>query len=734
MAEKKSAVSADKKILEIAKSRFNLAVEAETEIREIALDDLKFGAGDQWDEAAKSQREREQRPCLTINKMPQYIHQLVNDQRQNRPAPKVSPVDDKADIETAKILQGLIRQIERSSRASIAYTTAFDSAVRVGFGYWRLRTAYSDPKSFDQDIIIEPIRNRFSAYLDPHHQMPDGSDAEWGFIFENLAKDEYERLFGDSTLSQMTDWSSIGDGQKGWIQRETVRVAEYFYKDYRDATLVLMSDGSVVVKEDIATREEEQIVVDENGEESVQIVQVPDIPEGTYPDEERKTKSPVVRWLKINGIEILEKTDWAGSSIPIIKVSGGQIDIEGKLILEGVIRHAKDPQRMYNYWKSSETETIALAPKAPWIVAEGQVGPYEAIWKSANTRTHAYLPYKPTDIMGQPVPPPQRNVFEPPIQAITQAGMLAGDDIKATTGMYDAAIGAKSNEQSGIAIARRANQAQTSNFHFIDNLSISIAYSCTQIIELIQILYTAKRVIRVLGEDDQETLMRVGEMFGDGENRKPLDLSIGKYDVSVSTGPSFETKRQEAAASTLELAKSAPQIMSAAPDLVVKNLDLPGANELAERLKKTLPPGLVDDPKAMKIPPQAQAQMAQMDQMIAALTEQLTEARKQIDEKTPELESKERIEMKKLQVQLELEMAKLSSRESELLLTTEIARINKRLDMLGQNVPIDPEDSAGQMAEPSLQFDEGNEPASLTAPSGFQQPPTGGPSPGQFTE
>lgn len=691
----------DEDILKIARDRFQLASEAEAELRRDALDDLKFSAGEQWPDDVKRSRDLDKRPCLTINRLPQFIRQITNDQRQNRPSIKVSPIDDQADVETAKIFQGIIRHIEYSSDADIAYDTAFDSAVRTGFGYFRVVTEYCDPMSFEQEIRIKRVRNRFSVYLDPSYQQPDGSDANWGFIFEDLSRDDFKAQFPSSKMASMDDWQSVGDSRAGWATSDTVRIAEYFFKDYKEVTLVMLQD--------------------EQGNK--QVVDKAELPDD-FPKEqilsERKSLVPTIKWLKINGVEVLEKTDWPGRHIPIIPVLGDELDIDGKKVLEGVIRHAKDPQRMYNYWASSETETIALAPRAPWIGVEGQFEGFENQWKTANVRNHAYLEYKAKSIGLQPVGPPQRNVFEPPVQAISGARMLASEDLKATTGIYDAALGAKSNENSGIAIQRRNVQSQTSNFHFMDNLTKSMRHCGRILVDLIPKIYDTARAIRILGEDGTEEIVRLNQVFERKGEMVAYDLSAGKYDVAVSTGPSFETKRQEAVASMADMTKGYPQLMQVAGDLMVKNMDWPGAQEIAERIKKTLPPGIAEDKDKKPLPPEVQQQMQQMNQMIEQLTKGLHAAHDELDKKKVEIESRERIEFAKMQTNLEIEMAKLGSQEAIVSLKEELNHLRARLEMVGFNQPIDFEsDSAGG-------------PQAAMAPTQVQQQPTGGyPSPGQ---
>ena len=691
----------DQEILSVARSRFDIAVTAESEIRVEALDDLNFRAGDQWPDDIKRAREIDRRPCLTINKLPQYIRQVTNDQRQNRPSIKVNPADDKADVETAKILQGLIRHIEYNSNADVAYDTAFEGAATKGIGYFRVMTDYCDSKSFEQEILIKRIRNSFNVYLDPNYQEPDGSDAAWGFIFEDMSKDDYKAQYPKSKMADMTDWKSIGDSAPTWAGEASVRVAEYFYKTFKEVTYVLLSDKTVVEKSQLP----------------------PILPPEIQIVAERTSVEPAIKWCKINAVEILERTDWPGKWIPIIPVLGDELDIDGRKVLEGVIRHAKDPQRMLNYWVSSETETIALAPRAPFIGVEGQFEGHEEKWQSANSKNHAFLEYKPTSIAGQPVPPPQRNVFEPPVMAITNARQQSSEDLKSTTGIYDASLGARSSENSGIAIQRRAAQSQTNTFHFIDNLTRALRHAGRIIVDLIPKVYDTPRTVRILGEDGTVEMVAINQIFMKKGEPTTYDMNAGKYDVTVSVGSSYQTKRQEAAAAMLDFTKAMPQQASLIADLMVRNMDWPQAQEIADRLKKTLPPGIAEQAEGeqdqKQLPPEVKAKMDQMGQMIEQLTAQLNKANDSDEMKLQELESKERIEMQKIQANIEIEMAKMGSKESQLLLLQEIAQIEKRLDMLGQNQPIDVEQE--------------NEAGAMGAMASQQQP-IGGISPSQQPE
>lgn len=657
-------------LLESARQRFKLAAEAEGDYRKEALDDQKFVIGEHWPEEAKRDRYADGRPCLTVNKIPQFIRQITNDQRQNRPAIKISPVDDNADVETAKILQGIIRHIEYNSGADVAYDTAFESAVIHGRGWFRILTKYLTELSFDQELIIEAVPNPFSVYPDPASVKPDGSDMQYLFIEEFLALEEYKERYPDSEISGVDATQTNGASAPDWMTGEKVRVVEYFYKEVKEEPIVLLKSGEVVKRADLPK----------------------DFPKDMIA-KERVAEIPVIKWAKLNGVEILEEREWIGNYIPVVPVLGAQYFVDGKRVLEGIVRHAKDSARLYNMWVSTETETISLAPRAPFIGYEGQFTGHEAKWRTAHKKSHAYLEIKPTTIGGQPAPFPQRQVYEPPIQALTMAKGQASDDMKATTGIYDASLGARSNENSGVAIQRRNMQAQTSNFHFVDNLGRSIRQAGRILVDLIPKIYDTERAIRIIGEDGEEEIVKINAVLGD----KTVDLSLGKYDAVCETGPSYATKRQEGLAVMMELLKSMPVVGQAAPDLITKNVDFPMAKEVSDRIRKMLPPGIADDKEQGEpLPPQVQAQLQQLSQQNEALTQQLNRVMDEREQKTLELESKERIEMKKLEVQLAIEAAKIDQAASASLFQAQLDEINQRQTFLRENAPINPDFEGAQ--------------------------------------
>lgn len=601
MSEKKDGKITDDTADFIAKAvkRFNKASQKEATDRQKASEDIKFKNGDQWPEQIRATRTIEKRPCLTINKMKTFVHQITNDQRQNRPAINISPVGDRGDPETAKMLKGLIRQIERQSAADIAYDTGFDSAVSMGWGYWRVITDWEDEDSFNQVIKIQRVANPFSVYMDPDTEMPDGSDARWVFISDLILRDDFEDLYPDSDPMPWGE-GGMGDMYKDWLTPTHIRVAEYFYEDVEVKRLVALNSGHVGFYDDLDDKIKAQVDKD---------------PEGQIKDE-REVRCKYIRWCKLTAKEILEENDWAGSYIPVVKVIGDETIIDGKATYAGLIRDAKDAQRMYNFWVTSETELIALAPKAPWVMEEGQIEGHEQRWKDSNVKSLPYLLYKGTNIAGKPSPPPQRQQFAGPPAGVVQAKIAAAQDMQATTGIrFDATLQERNYDESGKALRELKRVGDLGNFHYIDNLSRSLRYTGKIFIDLIPKIYDTPRVLTILREDGSEERVKIDPQQGksyhrqqgqDGNVERIYNPKLGQYDVAVTIGPSFATKRAEAADSMLQFLKVVPQSAPMVADLIAKNMDWPGAEEIYTRLASTLPPQMLN--KQMEhLPPEAKA-------------------------------------------------------------------------------------------------------------------------------
>ena len=613
-------------ILTVARSRLNTAMTAFSETREDELDDLRFYAGspdNQWQWPADVLQTRgslqgqtiNARPCLTINKLPQHVHQVTNEQRMNRPGIKVIPADDKADVDMADVFNGVIRHIEYISDADVAYDTACENQVSYGEGYIRVLTEYCDDKSFDQDIKIGRIRNSFSVYMDPLIQDPAGADARWCFITEDIPKAEYERLYPDA--APISTLMSLGVGDQSiaqWIGENTIRIAEYFYIEYEKHTLNLYPGNQTAFS---GTPEDKTMRMMFG-----------------KPIRSRQADRKKVKWCKINGYDILEERDWAGSYIPVVRVVGNEFEVDGQMYVSGLVRNAKDAQRMYNYWVSQEAEMLALAPKAPFIGYGGQFEGYEQQWKTANTNNWPYLEVNPdvTDGQGAVLPLPQR--AQPPMASsgLLQAKAGAAEDIKSATGQYNASLGMTSNERSGKAILARQREGDIGTYHYVDNLARAIRHIGRQLVDLIPKIYDTERIARIIGEDGEPSTVKMNPMQQEPVKRivdqegvlieKIYNPAVGKYDVRVITGPGYATKRQEALESMAQLLQGNPQLWQVAGDLFVKNMDWPGAQDLAKRFKKTIDPKVLaddDDPALAAANQQMQAMQAEMENMFQML-------------------------------------------------------------------------------------------------------------------
>ena len=622
---KGKSLKSEDDFLREARKRFDRASTAEDINRMMALEDLKFKKGDQWPEDIRAERTTQKRPCLTINKVKTFIHQITNDQRQNRPAINVSPVGDRSDPNTAKMLKGLIRQIERQSNADVAYDTGFDGAVSNGWGYWRVFTEYEDEDSFDQVIRIGRIRNPFRVYLDPDHQEPDGSDAQWGFISDMITREEYKQMYPKGDKMPWAE-GGIGDNDaKKWISPTHVRIAEYFYFKTEKRNLVHLKNGHVGWEDELT----------------------PEL-KSSPREKDREVLTKKIHWDTITLKQVLEEHDWVGKWIPIVKCIGDEVDIEGKVALSGLIRDAKDAQRMYNYWVTAETEQVALMPKAPYIMEEGQVEGHETRWQQANQKSYPYLLYKASSVSGKPAPPPQRQPFAGPPQGVIAAKMAAAQDMQATTGIrFDATLQERTYDESGKALRELKRTGDLGNFHYVDNLARSLRHTGRILIDLIPKIYDTPRVLTILREDDTEEQVRIDPSIGvphmnqqgaDGKMQKLYNPKLGTYEVAVTIGPSYATKRAEAADSLLGFMKAVPQAGPIIGDLVAKNMDWPGAEEIAARLAAMLPPQLqaMLGKHMQDFPPEAKALIMNMNNQLQQITQQHKTALHLLGEKQTE--------------------------------------------------------------------------------------------------
>jgi hypothetical protein len=623
-----------------ARQRYEAGYDREIENMDAAYEDLSFVAGgEQWDRTTRKNREDENRPCLEVPKLSQFVRQVTGEIRQMRPAIKCVPVDDRGDPETADIIAGLFRYVENRSSAKIVYGKACDSQVTAGIGAWRVMTEYADETTFNLDLRISSIDDPVAVIFDPDAVEPSRCDAMFCFVPVDMSSYAFAlkypgKMPGDFDGGTHSAWGS-------WTSEDYVRVAEYWYKEPVKRKLMMKADGSV---DDITNLTPEEMAL---AEEYAAMAQAQGVPVRI----EERDSHKVMRAV-ISSSDILEEPmEWPGKYIPIVPVVGEEIRIGRKLVRRGIVRPAKDLQRMYNYFVSAETEIVALQPKAPFMGTEKNFEQYQDIWETANTANHPYLPYTPDPANN--FAPPQR--VQPPVssQGINEGARRATEDMMAVIGIYNASLGAQSNETSGKAIMARQREGDTGTYHYISNFGEAIQYTGKIILDLIPHVYDTERTIRIVGEDGEEKTTTVNKAQGlqdemGAAQRLQNDVTIGAYDVVIEMGPAFNTRREEAREGMTAFLQSAPDMAPMVLDIIADMQDWPKAAEIRERLEVMAPPAiqaLLAAKKGEPPPPDPNAQAQQQQQ-------EIDQAKNRLEMEKIALEGEKlQVEKQKLQVE-----------------------------------------------------------------------------------
>jgi hypothetical protein len=658
--------SKEQKIIDIAVKRLKIAIDADEHNRTAGIDDLKFVNGEQWDPAEKKRRATRGRPALQINLLPKFVDQVVGEMLHNETAIKIKPSDSTSDKNIAIIRQGIIANIEYNSNAKGIYSYAGKQQVSSGYGAWRVLTRYCEDNPFLQEIYLEGIRNPFLVYMDPSAKDQNYADAKWGFLLEKVPVDEFKERYPDASAAPELEMGH-GTDLEHWYDEDTVTVAEYFTVEKQKVLMHQLDDGSVVtdeewkdVKED--WEEDYQETLDEiakgpsqeapeegemaemPGQEAMGMPPQPPTMPQMAPQKElkpqpkivksRETEKTVIKHRVITGGEIIEGgidgEVVAGKYIPLVLLKGKELNIEGKNYVYSLVRHGKDPQKLVNYWNSSAAETIALAPKAPWIGTAKQFEGYENDYAAANVENFPFLKYNADP--EAPGPPQRMGASNPPV-AIFEQIRRGEENLKSVLGMFNADVGGPQSQQTGLAMQAAQRPGDISTYEFMENLSRARLYTGRIINEMIPYIYDSERDVRVRNMDESESFVPINttvgsamkavtekpEQYGgidhkelrtlfskNGKEAKYNDITAGKYDVVTVTGPSYATQRQEASQNLMGLVQAMPQQMSVAADLIVENMDFKGADELANRLRKPLVAQGITEPREGEKPPAPQ--------------------------------------------------------------------------------------------------------------------------------
>jgi hypothetical protein len=576
------------------RKQYEADVEFDRENRLQALDDKKFAAGEQWDPIVLEQRKG--LPCLVINNIPQFTAQLVGDWREGRKAIKVVPSNDE-DTEIASIRGDLIRAIEMQSRADRVYDSSFESLVQCGDGAFRVAVEYARDDVFDQDIFIRPIEDALAVVWDRFSVDPTGRDARRVFVDDRIPKDEFERKWGDAATSALESdvWNEMSS--QGWVAEDSYKVTEYWRLIERKRLIALFQNGrSYEIDGDNVDR-----LVAENGP----------------PVRTRVSWCTYAQMHLVTGFAILSGPyEYRLNRLPIVRMSGRVTNVGGRRIRYGLVRFMKDAVRLKNFWRSVAAEQLGYAPKAKWIAPESAVEGREDAFRKAHLSRDPLLVYND----GAEAPPTL--IPPPPVEAsLLNEAAVNQQDMKDVTGIHDASLGIKSNETSGRAIMARQREGDVANLTFHDNGNAAVLEAGDVINQLIPQIYDGTRTVRLLGEDGVQKFTKVNDPM----DPDAVDLSVGKYDVALSTGTSYTTRRVEAAQAMMDAVQVWPQMMQVAGDLVAKAQDWPGADKLAARLKKTIPAQFLEDGEegGVGVSPEEIQQMQQMLEVLQKENEEL---------------------------------------------------------------------------------------------------------------
>ena len=574
----------DGEIFEEAKDRLSMCMDAEMDNRNHAKSAMRFREGDQWDDSPATSQSMDQ-PELVINLTDSFVTRVENNIRQQRPRGKAHPVGDGADTELADVMNGIGRHVEARSEAGVAYDQAAKHAITGGWGYFRLIAEYLNEKSFQKDLRILPIRNVFTVFMDPSALMPSACDAEWCLISVKIKLTEYRRKYGDEPA---TDWNDMSRDQRvrDWQDKEEIRLAEYFRIRQTLETLYLIKTP----EGEEYTRFKSEMI----SKESLAAM-------GHTVIDKRESTRKKVEWFRLNGLKVVAREQLPGTYIPVFRVEGNATDLDGEMLRRGMVKSMTDPQRMVNYGEVAKIKRLGLTPKAPWIAAEGQIDGHPE-WVDSNTQAYSVLTYKPvvmeTSQGSMMVPPPQRQnpaQIEAGFAEFVQ-GMRT--NLLAVSGMpHEPGQDMQSQVVSGTAIKQRGKMSDQSHFQYYDNLTLAIAQLWRVMLEYIPHYFNEPgRIQRIIGDDSTPKMITLNKEQQDGAiTRIENDLSVGTYDVVMDTGPGYESRREEGAETLMQLVNNSAlghKIAEVGPDLVLRSIDHPYMQELADRFVSQTPDGL----------------------------------------------------------------------------------------------------------------------------------------------
>lgn len=639
-----------------------------------AEDDLRFVSCDidgygQWDPAVLADRRDLEQPSVTNNALPQFIGQVVGDRRVNQVSVKVLARED-GDTDKAEIRSDLIRNIWSLSNADRVTAVAFEHEVTCGIGNFRVELDWADDDVFDRDIFVRGFNNPLCVTWDAMSIDPTGRDAEHCFVDDVMPRRIYEKLYPDQPVGNFGETMS----SDGWVTQDSVKVTEYWRMITRKRTLALMADGKVLDVTD-GVPEGAQLFLDEYQKPRV-----------------REVDCKYAQMHLVTGFAILEPAyELKINRLPIIRCNGRETPVGDRRVRYGLIRFIKENQRLSNLWDSIKTELLSKAPRQQWIGPADAFEGYETEFRNAHLTGDPIIKYNSrASAPPQPMPPIQYPA------ALSTESAYNAQKMRDGTGIHEANLGMRSNETSGVAIRARQGEGDVATVIYHDNMNAAVQEAGDVINQLIPQVYDVARTIRVIGQDQEERLVRINDPM----NKDSVDLSSGKYDVTISTGPSFQTRRVESRQEMTAFGQAmGPELLAPVMDLFTKAMDWPGADEMAERYrKKLISAGELEDEndegggaEGQQMDPAKMAAMQQQQQAMQMQQMQMQAAQVQMQAEVSKAQSEARqAEANAAKAEADAKKAQIEAQRAEVEMAAGIGRTMNEFSSAGQPDPANP--------------------------------------------
>ena len=614
-----------------AMAQFDRIQSALKDERQQCLQDRRFYsiAGAQWEGPLGEQFAN--RPKLEVNKVALAVTRVISEYRQNRITVDFVSKDGSTDDTLADTCDGLYRADEKDSGAEEAYDNAFEEAAGGGFGAWRLTTVYEeegDPDDDRQRIRIEPIFDADSCvFFDLDAKRQDKADANHCFVLSAMTVEAYKAEWDEDPSTFPKD---ITASEFDWFTPDVVYVAEYYRVEETSETIRIFKllDGSE------ERHGPDDFDLDPQLEETLAAT-------GAVEERTRKIKRRRVRKYLLSGAKVLEDIGYiAGDQIPVIPVYAKRWFVDSVERCMGIVRLAKDPQRLKNMQLSKLAEISALSSVEKPILTPEQIAGHQVMWSEDNLKNYPYLLINPiTDQNGNQAPSPpvgytRSSAIPPAMAALLQ---ITEQDIQDVLGNQQAGEQLVSNV-SGKAVEMVQNRLDNQTYLLLSNFAKAVRRGGEVWLSMARDVYVeAKRRMKSVGlQDEISTVELQKPTIGEnGELVIQNDLAKAKFDVTVDVGPTSSNKRAATVRSLTNMLQVTedPETRAVLQAMALMNMEGEGIGDIRDYFRnKMLMMGVVKptEEEAQKLAEMAQNQQPdpQAVYLQAAAEQALAEATK----------------------------------------------------------------------------------------------------------